>query len=89
VILAACHAAKVAAFYHQPWSLPFALVASGARAVLASPDAISDAQAGPFFDDVLRRVREGKSPAQALRDARAAVAADDRMQWTANVIVFE
>ena len=89
VILGACHAAKVAAFYHQPWSLPLAFTEAGARAVLAAPDKIPDVQAGLFFADVLRRIRAGSSPAQALRDARQAHASDPAMAWSADVMIFE
>jgi hypothetical protein len=46
VVLAACQAAASATFRHEMWSLPSAFIAAGARAVIASTDVISDADAG-------------------------------------------
>jgi hypothetical protein len=86
VVLAACESAQVAPFLHEPWSLPTSLVAAGARAVIAVPTAIRDAQAGPFFAAVLERVRKGAAPAVALRDERRANASG---RWVDDVVVFE
>jgi hypothetical protein len=89
VVLAACDAARVASFDHEPWSLPLAFIAAGARAVFASPDPIGDAQAAPFFDAVLARVRRGADPAIALRDERVAWLARGASPWIRNVLVFD
>ncbi|MBP9208547.1 MAG: CHAT domain-containing protein [Kofleriaceae bacterium] len=71
VVLAACHAATAAPTLHQAWSLPDAFVHAGARAVIASTDAIPDAAAGAFFADLTGRLAS-VAPAVALRDARVA-----------------
>jgi hypothetical protein len=89
VILAACHAAQVAPFSHEPWGLPLALIDAGARAVIASTAPIPDAEAAPFFEAVLSRVRAGTPPAIALRDERQASLRDPRMAWTREVMLFE
>ena len=89
VVLGACHAARTAAYFHQAWSLPTAFVRAGARAVLASPDVVSDAEARPFFDAVLARIRAGAAPAVALRDERASWLAHDPKSWVSGVMEFE
>jgi hypothetical protein len=86
VILAACHAAKVAPYSREPWSLPLAFREAGARAVLATPEPIPDAEAGPFFDALLARMRAGASAAVALRDERLA---RPPSAWLSSLIAFE
>ena len=89
VLLAACHAATGAAQFHAPWSLPVAFLEAGARAVLASPAEIPDAQARGFFDAVEQRVRGGQEPAAALRDERMTFRARTGGQWVDVVLLFE
>jgi hypothetical protein len=89
VVLGTCHAAKAAASLHEAWSLPTAFVHAGARAVFASPAEIRDAEAHPFFEAVLARVRAGTPPSAALRDERAAWLARDASSWVKDVIAFE
>jgi cellulose synthase operon protein C len=89
IVLGACHAAKTAPYYHQAWSLPSAFVRAGARAVFASPDVVRDAEARPFFDGLLARIRAGAAPAVALRDERASWVARDPKGWVSSVMVFE
>jgi len=89
VILAACHTTAVAPYGHETWSLPAAFRRAGARAVLASPTLIPDAEAAPFFDAVRLRIRRGETPAAALRDERMARVSTDPSSWTKTVIVFE
>ncbi|NVB83830.1 MAG: CHAT domain-containing protein [Kofleriaceae bacterium] len=89
VVLAACHAAVMATYRHEPWGLPAAFIASGARAVIASTDVISDAEAGAFFDDLRARMEQGSSPDVALRDARSAwLAARPSATWVETLMVF-
>jgi tetratricopeptide (TPR) repeat protein len=89
VVLAACHSAVGARYQHAPWSLPHALLASGARAVFAAGTAIPDVEAGAFFARVLDRVRAGTDPAVALRDERTAALASHPDSWVADVVLFE
>lgn len=70
VILAACRAAEPGPYRRQPWSLPVAFLQSGARAVVASTSVLDAREAEPFFEELRRDVRAGRSPAVALRDAR-------------------
>ncbi|HEX7842217.1 MAG TPA: CHAT domain-containing protein, partial [Kofleriaceae bacterium] len=56
VVLAACRAGATASYRHEPWGLPAAFVEAGARAVIASPDVIADADAGAVFDAVSARI---------------------------------
>ena len=89
VLLAACHAAQESAALHAPWSLPVAFLEAGARAVLASPAEIPDAQAAPFFDAVLARIRSGQEPAAALRDERLTFRTRPGGAWVDRVLAFE
>jgi len=89
VILAACHAGATASYRHQPWGLPAAFVEAGARAVIASPDVIADADAGAFFDAVRARIERGASPAVALHDVRFEwLAAHPGAAWVRSLMVF-
>lgn len=89
VILAACHAATVAPYLYEPWGLPLAFIRAGARAVLATPGVVEDAQAGAFFGAVRARVRAGQPPAAALRDERMAWIRNSPESWVRDVMVFE
>jgi tetratricopeptide (TPR) repeat protein len=90
VILGACHAADSSRSPESGVGLPEAFLRSGARAVIASPEAIEDLGAGPFFTAVRERVMRGVDPAVAVRDERLhrlAVSRDDT--WVSGVVVFE
>jgi CHAT domain-containing protein len=90
VILGACHAAESSKSLEGGVGLPEAFLRSGARAVIASPDAIQDLGAGAFFTAVRERVLQGADPAVAVRDARLhrpAMSHDDA--WVSGVVVFE
>jgi CHAT domain-containing protein len=89
VILAACHAAYTAPYRHEPWGLPRAFLLAGARAVLASPDTISDAEAGELFRAVEAQILAGADPAVALRDERARRLAADPRSWARSVLLFD
>ncbi|HWO24090.1 MAG TPA: CHAT domain-containing protein [Kofleriaceae bacterium] len=89
VILAACHAAYTAPYRHEPWGLPRAFLLAGARAVIASPDAISDAEAGELFRAVEVRILSGTDPAIALRDERARRLAAAPSSWVRAVLLFD
>jgi hypothetical protein len=89
VILAACHAAYTAPYHHEPWGLPHAFLLAGARAVIASPETISDAEAGGFFRTVEQRILAGTDPAIALRDERVRQLARAPASWTRTVLLFD
>lgn len=72
VVLAACEAAVVGSAFHAAWGLADAFLEAGASAVIASPSPIRDASAPRFFAGVRARIERGESPAEALRDERAA-----------------
>lgn len=90
VILGACHAADSSKSLEGGIGLPEAFLRSGARAVIASPDAVGDLGAAGFFAAVRERVLRGADPAVALRDERlhrSSQAHDE--PWVAGVVVFE
>ena len=89
VILAACRAAHTAPFLHAPFSLPVAFVEAGARAVFAATVDLPDAQAGPFFEAVRGRIRQGAAPSEALRDERVAWGGRPGSEWVERVLLFE
>jgi len=90
VILAACHAGVTASYRHEPWGLPAAFVAAGARAVIASPDVIADVDAGAFFDALRAKTEHGASPVLALHDVRAEwLVAHPEAAWLRSLIVFQ
>lgn len=89
VLLASCRAAQTVPYLHEPWSLPTAFLDAGARAVIASPTDIPDAEAGPFFEAVRARLRAGEPPAVAVRNERLAALARDPQSWVRTVVVFE
>jgi hypothetical protein len=89
IILAACHAGATASYRHEPWSLPAAFIEAGARAVIASPDVIADADAGAFFDAVRAQIEHGASPARAMHDVRVEwIASHPDAGWVRSLIVF-
>jgi hypothetical protein len=88
VVLAACRAAEVAPYLHQRWSLPDALLAAGARAVIAADVDLPDAPARALFDAIHRRIAGGTAPAAAVAAERAAAVAGGQA-WAAHVMVFE
>jgi len=88
VVLAACRAATAAPFAHARLSLPDAFLSAGARAVIAPAVEIPDAEAGPFFDEIRRRITGGEAPAAAVAAARGAAIARGQA-WAAGVLVFE
>jgi cellulose synthase operon protein C len=90
VILGACHAARAASYHHRPWSLATAFIEAGARAVVASPDEIQDADAGEFFDQLRGRIQRGQSPAVALRDQRREwMKSHSASDWVKRLMVFQ
>ena len=86
VLLGACHAAVGAPYNYKTWSLPAAFLDAGARAVIASPTTLPDASVETFFAAIRRRIRDGESPAVALRNERVR---DDAEPWQRAVVVFE
>jgi hypothetical protein len=89
VLLASCRAAQTVPYLHEPWSLPTAFLDAGARAVIASPTDIPDAEAGPFFEAVRARLRAGEPPAVAVRNERQALLTRDPQSWVRTVVIFE
>jgi len=90
VVLAACHAGRAAPVLHEAVSLPNALIEAGARAVLAATRPIPDKEASDFFNAVRARIRQGASPAAALRAERMAWFEQKRGQdWPDSVLLFE
>jgi hypothetical protein len=90
VILGACHAATSSRSLEGGMGLAEAFLRSGARAVIASPDAVPDLAAHAFFAAVRDRVTAGADPAVAVRDERVhrlAISHDDA--WVSGVVVFE
>jgi hypothetical protein len=89
VILAACRAAHTGPMLYEPFSLPAAFIAAGARTVLAATVDVPDAEADPFFKAVRERITAGQSPALALRDVRGEWLARDPKSWVRAVLVFD
>lgn len=90
VVLAACHGGRAAPVLHEPVSLPNALLEAGARAVLAATKPIPDLEASEFFNAVRARIRQGASPAVALRDERTAWLQQGRgAAWLNSILLFE
>jgi hypothetical protein len=87
ILLADCHAGRLAR--HEAWGLPIAFLTAGARAVLASPELVADADAPAFFAAVRQRLAAGDPPAAALRAARQPVLAADPDSWVRSVMIFE
>jgi CHAT domain-containing protein len=90
VILGACHAAASSRSLEGGTGLAEAFLRSGARAVVASPDAVQDLGAYAFFTAVRNRVIGGADVATALRDERVQRRTSSRDDaWTSGVVVFE
>jgi tetratricopeptide (TPR) repeat protein len=89
VTLASCRAAHTGPVLHEPFSLPVAFLEAGARAVLAATVDVPDAEATPFFEAVLTRIRAGVHPAIAVRDVRVEWLARDPDSWVRAVLVFD
>lgn len=90
VILGACHAAASSRSLEGGMGLAEAFLRAGARAVVASPDAVQDLGAPAFFAAVRDRVIRGVDPAIALRDERVRrLAMSHDNAWVAGVVVFE
>jgi cellulose synthase operon protein C len=93
VLLAACEAGKKAANVRSRFSLPRAFLDAGARAVIAAPVAIPDAQAGAFFEEISAQLAAGASPAAAVQAVRrrqdSAVAGQRGRAWFEEVVVFQ
>lgn len=89
VVLAACRASSVAAYLHEPWSLPRALLHAGASAVIAAPVDLPDGEARAFFQAVVRRLRRGEDAATAVRDERVSFTKQHPAPWVRTVLVFD
>ena len=90
IVLAACSAANPSPVYHEPVSLPMALLEKGARGVLAATTEIPDMEANIFFDAVRARMRRGEEPAVALRDERMSWRQRNLgTEWVDRVLLFE
>jgi len=90
VILGACHAATSSRSLEGGMGLAEAFLRAGARAVVASPDAVPDLGAPAFFAAVRDRVAHGTDPAVAVRDERARLlASSPDNAWVAGIVVFE
>ncbi|HET7500084.1 MAG TPA: CHAT domain-containing protein [Kofleriaceae bacterium] len=90
VILGACHAATSSRSLEGGMGLAEAFLRSGARGVIASPDAVPDRSGHAFFAAVRQRVMQGADPAIAVRDERMhrlSLSHDDT--WVSGVVVFE
>ena len=89
VMLGACRAAALAPAFRGAWSLPIAFLEAGAASVFASPDDLPSAAVGPFFEDVRKGLRQGRSPAQSLRDARLSWMQQTGGAWVRSVVAYE
>lgn len=90
VILGACRAATSSRVPEGSMGLAEAFLHAGARAVIASPDAVQDRAALPLFAAIRERVLAGADPAVALRDERMRQPASMHDEtWVSGVVVFE
>ncbi len=90
VMLGACRAAKITPYVVEPFSLPQAFIAAGARAVIAAPVDLPDAEARAFFQELLRLLEHGERAPVALRTARKSfLASHPAARWVTEVLVFE
>lgn len=89
VILGACHAATVAPFFRERWSLPHAFLDAGARAVIAAPVELPDGEARDFFSGLSARILAGVDPAVALKYERIHWLKSGAGAWVRSVLVFE
>ncbi|NVB78362.1 MAG: zf-HC2 domain-containing protein [Kofleriaceae bacterium] len=83
VVLAACRAAAVASVFRERWSLPDALLAAGARGVVAADIDIPDASVRAVLDELHHRLFAGEDAATALAAIRKA-----RGGWAAHLMLF-
>jgi hypothetical protein len=84
VILGACHAGSVPRSL-EPWGLADAFLRAGARAVIASPATLPDADGAQALAAIAARVRGGEAPAAAVR----AVRDQRRADWLEDLVIFE
>ncbi len=89
ILLGACHAATVAPFFRERWSLPHAFLEAGARAVIAAPVDLPDGEARTFFSLLSEAIRKGTNPALALRNERIRWLKQGGSGWVRSVLVFE
>jgi CHAT domain-containing protein len=90
VVLAACEAGRAAPVLHESVSLPNGLLEAGARGVLAATREPRDVEASDFFNAVRARIRQGASPAAALRAERMVWLGQKRGEdWVGSVLLFE
>ncbi|TMQ20256.1 MAG: CHAT domain-containing protein [Deltaproteobacteria bacterium] len=90
VILGACHAATSSHSLEGGMGLAEAFLRAGARAVIASPDAVPDRDALAFFAAVRDRIVRGADPAVAVRDERTRrLSASHDESWASGVVVFQ
>jgi cellulose synthase operon protein C len=89
VLLGACQAARGAHYGPLASSLPAALLRAGAKLVLASPDPINDADAGPLLDEFQHQLATGLRPAVALQKVRASFLARHPAHWSRELVLFE
>jgi hypothetical protein len=90
VILGACHAATSSRSLEGGMGLAEAFLRSGARAVVASPDAVPDLAAQAVFVTIRKRVVAGASPAIAVRDERVRrLTMSPNDTWVSGIVVFE
>lgn len=93
VSLIACSGAHSAPTLHEPYSMPAAFIASGARAVIAATVKIPDRSAYQFFSSVHARIRGGATPAAALRDERvkwlSGPKVSEENEWIRSVLAFD
>lgn len=89
VFLAACHLATAAPYQHTSWSLPMAFLTAGARAVVATPELVSNSDAEAFFSELRQRSKSGQPLAQAVRDVRISRLGSKAGAWAKDVLFFD
>jgi len=89
-VLAACQGAATAYSALEPLNLPAAFMKAGARGVLAATEEILDREAMSVFTTIRERIRQGDTPAIALRDERQRWLRDNpNSKWIHSVLLFE
>ncbi|MCY1018624.1 CHAT domain-containing protein [Pyxidicoccus sp. MSG2] len=90
VVIAACHGGHSAPVLHEPLSLPSVLIEAGARGVFAATIRIPDKGASDFFNAIRARLRDGETPAVALRNERLAWRQRSPTEtWVDSILLFE
>jgi hypothetical protein len=90
VLLAACEAARKGERARTPWSLPRAFLEAGARAVIAAPSDIPDAESGTFFEEISDALDGASSAASAVQQVRRRHATQGSGHgWFEEIVVFE